>query len=336
MKFVVKKIINKAILTNKIPCDSKKVQTIINEEYLQGPSSFNILPDSSIIVADECDNKLKIFSLDGSFVKVKNLDKNAFHYPIDVISRNDILYITDKYNHRIIAIDMSGKILWIAGGYGKAKGKLKEPYGITFIDEETLAISDSGNARIVFYSINGTFVDFFGRKGIGKEYYESISFKTKVIYKLWNNSVSRFQTIDTNFIDSGFDIGTLESPKGITCNNDKIYVCDYSGRLQVFSVKGELLKTYYQNREYGENLFSYIQWIEVINNNIYFTRELGNSIYVIEKDGSINTFFQYKGHYIEKFHFHDEYIYFMSPWERKLFRINIKEENSATKDTKNN
>ena len=315
------------------------IKIVIDEKLLKGPSSFTFLPDGSMLIVDESAHVLKIFSESGDLRKTiggKGEHPDQFYYPTDIAVKEDRIYLTDRYHHTIKAIRFSGEEIWRKGGYGSADDKFKEPHGLAFVDDNMLAVTDSGNAKIKIYDINGNYVSSFGIRGIEKEYYESRSFKTKVIYKLWAGAQNRFNTIDTHFYDAGYDIGTMESPRGIAVNDGFFYVCDYSGRLQVFRDDGALFKTYYQNREEkGENLFSCIQWIQIKGKDILFTKERGNRIYAIHEDGSIDTFFESEDHFVEYFRLHNGYLYFMSPWERKLFRLKTHDSRQKTLDLEN-
>ncbi|MBN1522801.1 MAG: NHL repeat-containing protein [Candidatus Aureabacteria bacterium] len=296
------------------------LEVIISEKNLIGPSSFSFLADGTILIVDECAHQLKIFS-EGELKKTigkKGKDRDSFFYPTDAAIVDHVIYVTDRFNHKVKAVDLEGKLIWETGGYGSEKGLLIEPVGIAHYDKNTLAVTDMGNARIVFFDMNGKFLHAFGKRGIEKEYYESTSFKTKFIYKAWAGSFNRFATIDTSFFVSGYDTGTLDTPKGIAADNDHIAVCDYSGRIQVFHKDGKLKNTFINDKE---KLFSYAQWLQIKEGKILFSKELGDAVYCVDEKGNVDLFLKTPGHFIECFRFHGDDIYFMSPWERKMFRL---------------
>ncbi len=305
-----------------------QLEVVIDEKDLKGPSSFSLLSGGKILVVDECGHQLKLFSESGELIKTigsEGAGKEDFYYPTDIIVLNECIYLTDRYQHKIKAMDLNGKVLWEAGGYGDSEEKFKEPFGITAVDSTTLAVVDYGNARIKIYNTDGNLLQMFGKRGIEKGYYESQSFKTTLIYKSWARSYNRFSTIDTNFLDAGYTTGDLEYPKGIASDGTLIYICDYSGRIQVFQKDGKRIRTYGCGEE-QERIFSYAQWIQLHNKKIYFSCELDDSLYTVDANDKVQVAFQCSGHFIEFFCFFGEHLYFMSPWERKLFRVNIKKD----------
>lgn len=308
---------------NTIAVDLAEI--VIDEKHLIGPSSFCFLPDGNIFVVDECAHQLKVFGEDGMLTKTigqKGCGKEDFHYPTDAVFVKDVIYVTDKYNHKVKAIDLDGKVLWEAGSYGEEDNQLREPFGITALDEKTLAVTDMSNVKVKLYSMEGRFLSSFGIKGINKEYYESKSFKTTFIYDAWKRAFNRFGTIDTNFYEVSYAIGNMERPKGIACRGDKIIVCDYAGRIQVFEKDGKVLHTYLSADEKNKD-FAYAQWVQLYDKNILFSKEGGNLIFCLNEKGEISTFFESDEHTVEYFQIKDDYLYFMSPWEKKLFRVKI-------------
>jgi len=301
----------------------EKPEVVIDEKHLVGPSSFSFLPDENILIVDECAHQLKIFSEKGELVRKiggKGSAKEEFTYPTDAVILGKHIYVTDRYQHKIKALDLNGVVLWDVGGYGNRETELKEPFGIATIDDHSLAVIDAGNVKVKIYDTDGKYQRSFGYKGINKEYYESQSFKKTFIYDAWVRSFERFETIDTKFYESGYSVGDMENPKGIICDGENIYVCDYSGRMQVYNKFGKISRTFYLEDSAIEK-FTHMLWVQQKGSDIFFSREADNCIYRINEKGKVSIYYHAPGHYVECFKFHGDHVYFMSPWEKKLFRI---------------
>jgi hypothetical protein len=82
-----------------------------------------------------------------------------------VRDRNGSCYLTDEVNHSLMSIDSKGMLAWHRGGCGKNPGFFYYPTGldlgwVSINGEKTrcVAVCDSWNNRIQFFSLDGTYL----------------------------------------------------------------------------------------------------------------------------------------------------------------------------------
>lgn len=117
----------------------------------------------------------KIFSSYGDIGSLLN--------PSDLfIDLNDLIYILDAGNSRVIKLDQDGKVLNVfKGEYGKEKKYLNNPKGI-FVDKGgDIFIADTENNRVVHLGATGNYIEEF-IKPTEETYDSSIPFKPQKIY----------------------------------------------------------------------------------------------------------------------------------------------------------
>lgn len=62
------------------------------------------------------------------------------------------LYVVDATNHRVVVLSLEGKFLRQIGGEGQGPDDLMHPTSVAVDDGETVAVLDSGNNRVQFFS----------------------------------------------------------------------------------------------------------------------------------------------------------------------------------------
>ncbi|EKD26924.1 MAG: hypothetical protein ACD_79C00967G0002 [uncultured bacterium] len=285
---------------------------------LSGPLSLCLGPENTFLVIDEFNHEIILFDSQGKIIWRKGAFGNGaqeFNYPVDCDYGAGYFWIVDRFNSRVCAYDVNGTFIFDFGKNKNTQGALFDPFGIA-VSDDVIFVSDIEHQKIKSYTIKGEFISEFGQSGPGKEYYESDFFRNQQVYKKWLSSQTRFSTIETKFFQSGFSVGNIELPKGIKIFEDKIIFADLSGRVQIFSFEGLLLKSYILNK--------YPQWVETYLGKIYVSKEFSNEIEIIENDKIIC--FAKLEHEVGKFKFvNANEIIYISPWEKKIYkeRINI-------------
>lgn len=123
---------------------------------LSSPHDLELAPDGNIWLADAGNDRMLLLSPDLRILRELKGDP----YDFDGVRYQDVLpdgtlIVADKNNHAIKIISPKGKLLKVLGTpkkAGKGPGKFKTPEGIE-VREKTIWIADSGNDRIVKYSI---------------------------------------------------------------------------------------------------------------------------------------------------------------------------------------
>ncbi len=83
--------------------------------------------------------------------------------PQDMFVKDDIFYIADTGNSRIVKTDPSGELLLEIKWASNEKDPLSKPQGVFVTDEGHIYVADSGNGRLVEYDGNGKFLRTVGR-----------------------------------------------------------------------------------------------------------------------------------------------------------------------------
>ena len=94
---------------------------------------------------------------------IMNLDGDAvaFNKPQDMfMDKDEILYVADSGNNRIVKLDKTGHVLNIFT-VPEEHTPLKDPQGVFVHPTGSIFIADTGNARIVHISAEGEFIEQF-------------------------------------------------------------------------------------------------------------------------------------------------------------------------------
>jgi len=121
----------------------------------------------SIYVTDAGNNRIQQFDLTGRFIRTWGKLGNAlgeFNYPRGIgIDYSSSVYVVDSKNRRVQVFDSTGSFLTSWGGSGSMDGMFSAPIDISlgFSLANSLvyvAVSDSGNNRVQFFSPDGVFL----------------------------------------------------------------------------------------------------------------------------------------------------------------------------------
>lgn len=123
-----------------------------------GPGEFQrpagiIWHDNKIYVSDAINNRIQVFSDEGTFLEVLGAKTGGIplYYPYDIaIDRNTSeLYIVEYGSGRITKTDLQGKILGRFGKTGRQQGEFLTPWGLTVNSKDQIFVADTGNRLIV-------------------------------------------------------------------------------------------------------------------------------------------------------------------------------------------
>ncbi len=181
-------------------------------------------------------------------------DDGQFIWPNGIaLDREDRVYVTDEFHHRISVFDDSGAFITKWGVHGAGPGELDGPSGITFDPDDNVLVADSRNHRVQRFKKDGTFVSAFGAHGSGVGQLDlpwgiTCNAGGDVLVADWGNDrVQRFSPEGRSIArygESGRGDGQFIKPSSVAVDSDGyMYVADWGNeRLQVLSPDGEFVQ----------------------------------------------------------------------------------------------
>ena len=131
---------------------------------LERPSGIAVSEQGFIAVTDRKRNTVSIYDKDGywerSLGKPKGEGPVEFDSPQGVaIDKTGRIWVADTGNDRVVAINRSGGIIRVIGGFGRRRGDLSKPAAVAIGRDGRIFVADYGNRRIQIFSENGVFLD---------------------------------------------------------------------------------------------------------------------------------------------------------------------------------
>ena len=164
---------------------------------------------------------------------------DCFSHPHGVsVSKEGLIYVCDRDNHRITVQAEDGEFLFAFGSEGSGPGCFDRPRDITFGSDGLVYVTDHVNKRVCVWSKAGTFNRDFKAKyaptciaATGDDHLVITSFRsnTVMVYTLGGELVHEFG-------GQGSDPGRFDGPQGICVDDDGlVYVVDCGNKcVQVF------------------------------------------------------------------------------------------------------
>jgi len=265
------------------------------------PSGIAVDLKGRILVADNGNHRIQIFSSNGEFIKEfggLGSKPMQFKHPsgIAVNSKNEIL-VADTDNHRIQIFDSEGEEV-ISDFYG-----FNNPSGITVDSKDEIFVTDEGTRQIIALQISGEIVTRFGSSvfsGI------RICHKDRLI--VTNNIGHKVNIFDYNgdpikeFGCEGSGPGQFKNPTGIAIDSkNRIIVADTNNhRIQIFGSNEEFITglgsegsrpgQFHCPNRIGIDSRDRILITDTLNNRIQILPNLG---FLIERDAFLKMSVEY-------------------------------------------
>lgn len=150
------------------------------------PRAVAVDGQGRIYVADSGNNRVQVFSADGSFVRqfgsTCKLDtkegcqgdgRGQFNEPWGIaVDREGNIYVADTWNHRIQKFDNAGQFLTMWGVFEATGGELGKPFAfygprqVLVGRDGKIYVMDTGNKRVQAFNPDGSFFTQFGGGGV--------------------------------------------------------------------------------------------------------------------------------------------------------------------------
>ncbi len=295
-----------AHMTRSLDSDYKMVN--IWGERGEGPGKF-VYPgglsvfNDEVYVVDVNSHLIQVFDLDGNYRRQFGQEGEGpgeFKRPWALYFHGGELYVAAYENNRIDVFDPDGTYKRSFGSLGTGDGEMEGPLALTVDGNDNIVIMDFYNHRVVRHTLDGDFIDAWGRAdvvGISNDLFnypldvvtsrdgqsvfvlDSGNERIKVYgadgeYKFkWGGPFSRniFFTYHHWFPFNGW----FADPKAMTIDQDgKIYVADASNhRVQVFLEDGSFVTAF---GEEGENEIGYSSAIDVTDDGRIYVLDQRN------------------------------------------------------------
>ncbi len=184
-------------------------------------------------------------------------DKQTLNAPRALALSGRKVYIADADAHRVVVMNLDGKMLFSWGAKGDKQGQFRSPSGIALDEEGRVYVADTGNHRIQVFDSEGRLIRNFGEKG------------------------SRPREFN--------------SPSGIAAQRGFLYIADAgNSRIQVLSTDGIFIRQI-TTRNKKDEMKEPVAVAVDVQNRIYALDAKSNTVSVFDHNGSLMNQFGSKG-----------------------------------------
>lgn len=212
--------------------------------------------DGYIIIADRSNNRVQVFSPDGSFhhcFGTAGSRPGQFDRPAGVATDHmGRIIVADKDNHRIQVFTFDGSFLFKFGEKGSKNGQFNYPWDVATNPEGQIVVSDTRNHRIQLFRHDGTFLNKYGFEGALWKHFDSprgvcFNHEGHIVVTDFNNH--RLLVIHPDFQSARFlgnegsASGQFLRPQGVAVDQEgHIIVADSRNhRIQIFHPNGNFM-----------------------------------------------------------------------------------------------
>ncbi len=227
--------------------DSFQIDSFLEIPFSE-PIGVATLPDGRIVISDPDLKLVGFFRKDGMFEKfLRGQFRRPTALAIDV--QNEIIYVTDTWEHTIYKYDWQGNQVGSIGEYGEEPGQFSYPTHIAVDGQGLLYVADTLNFRVQVLTPAGEPVTVFGLPGdiYGRfDKIKGIAVDTEGHIYIADSLLDMIQIFDREgrlllfFGEKGNYYGQFMHPTGIFIDSsNRIFVADaLNRRVQVFEFLG--------------------------------------------------------------------------------------------------
>jgi DNA-binding beta-propeller fold protein YncE/Flp pilus assembly protein TadD len=214
------------------------------------------------------------------------------------------IYIADTDAHRVVVLDMSGKMVFTWGEKGDRFGQFKSPSGIAVDDQGRVYVADTGNGRIQVFDAAGKWVRSVGGNGSGPREFSNpsgIVVRRGLLY-VADTGNSRVQVLTLDGIFTGqitvkAKKDEMKEPVAVAVDmQNKVYVLDAEDNtVRIFDPTGVQLEKF-GSRGKGTGGFDKPQGLAVDNSGNIYVSDMGNfKLKKFDREGTLLGSFGSKG-----------------------------------------
>ncbi|HWG08188.1 MAG TPA: hypothetical protein VN672_04170 [Solirubrobacteraceae bacterium] len=184
---------------------------------LNGVAAVAVAPRSGrTYVADAGHNRVLVYGPEGSLLARWGTGggngspgnaPGSFRQPTgvavsSVAAGEEVLYVADKGNDRIVKLDANGNVLHIWGSRGVGEGRFRAPVGVAVDGAGNVYALDAENNRVQEFDPNGRFLARWGSRGTGLgQFSQASAIATDCAGSVYvadtnNNRVERFNPVN--------------------------------------------------------------------------------------------------------------------------------------------
>jgi DNA-binding beta-propeller fold protein YncE len=223
---------------------TKRMRVVGGDGTMRYPVAAISDASGALYVADAGNSKVMIYDGNGRYRTSYAVDKSK---PVALAfnERLGTLYVVDRQQHRVIALDKQGQQLFTFGSFGDDNGKFNVPLALAIGADDKLYVLDSGNFRVQVFDAKGAYLFKFGSVGDQAGLFanpKGIALDSAGHIYVTDAAFSNFQVFDQqgNVLlyvgQMGPEPGQMHLPGGIAIDDqDRIYVADQlNKRIEVF------------------------------------------------------------------------------------------------------
>ncbi len=162
------------------------------------PRDAAVMSNGNLVIADTGNKRVQIFDSQYNYQQELTGDEFPFEEPLAVaVNHNDEILVLDSTLQWVYRYDAAGNFI---DRFGGPEARLFHPRGLTTFEDGTVALADTGTARLVFYNVNAELIGSIGGIGDGPgQFNEPIDVLrdaqgTYFVVEAENNRIQRLDT----------------------------------------------------------------------------------------------------------------------------------------------
>jgi outer membrane protein assembly factor BamB len=195
--------------------------------------------------------------------------ESEFDFLCGIIIYNELIYVSDCFNHRVQVFDVNLNFKFQFGSRGYDDGQFDCPHGLT-IYNELLFVVDKYNKRIQIFDLNGKFVKIFVRNM--KYSPKFIEMHLNKIYVCCHSGHVCVLNIN-GIIEYEFNVSNLIY--GMIIVNDLLYISFFEN-ITICNLKGK-----FQSKLNG----IHARGMKFFNEKIYVCNKINNCVSILNLNG---------------------------------------------------
>lgn len=259
---------------------------VYGDQPFINPRALAVAPDGTRVIADTGNNRIVLLDQAGNFVRAFGsgcrlgegeaggcqdpdgsgplaLGDGQFNEPWGVaVNAAGQIFVADTWNGRIQVFDANGAFVTKWGVFNTTGGELTDPLalfgprGLAIGSDGHLLVADTGNKRILKYTVDGQIVQQIGGGGVvGGRFEEPVGIAVSTVdgsvfvADTWNHRVQKLNAA-LEFVAEwpmpGWDSQDINAkPYLAVTNSGELYVTDPEGyRVVVYTPNGEIKATF--------------------------------------------------------------------------------------------